>query len=103
MSLWTRIANVFRAEQTNCEIDEELEAHIAEAIARGRQPEEVRRAFGSALRHPSRSEPAGLVVVSDIGAIKSFAPAAQDKQAAVLQSYSMGESGGPPTCMCARS
>jgi putative ABC transport system permease protein len=65
MSLWTRIANVFRAEQTNCEIDEELEAHIAEAIARGRQPEEVRRAFGSALRHREASRDARVLVWMD--------------------------------------
>src|SRR5580658_5365188 len=50
MSLWTRIANVFRGERLNREIDEELEAHIAEAIAKGREPGEVRRLFGSTLR-----------------------------------------------------
>ena len=47
MSLWSRIGNVFRGDNINREIDEEFEAHIAEAIAEGRDPEEARRAFGS--------------------------------------------------------
>jgi predicted permease len=50
MSLLSRIANVFRNERLNGEIDEELRAHMEEAIASGRDPQEVRRAFGSALR-----------------------------------------------------
>jgi predicted permease len=50
MSLWSRISNALRGERLNREIDEEFEAHIEEAIAAGRDPEEARRAFGSALR-----------------------------------------------------
>jgi putative ABC transport system permease protein len=50
MSLWSRLANVFRAERLNREIEEEFEAHIAEAIEQGRNPEEARRAMGAALR-----------------------------------------------------
>lgn len=50
MSLWSRIANVFSGERLNREIDEELESHLEEAIAEGRDPEESRRAFGSPLR-----------------------------------------------------
>src|SRR5271165_918442 len=61
MSLWTRIANVLRGEHLNREIDEELEAHIAEAIAQGRDPAEARRAFGSALRHREGSRDAKIV------------------------------------------
>ena len=49
MSLWSRIANALRGERLNREIDEELQAHIAEAIASGRDPREARRAFGSTL------------------------------------------------------
>ncbi|KAA6458242.1 FtsX-like permease family protein [Acidobacteria bacterium AB60] len=49
MSLLSRIANVFRAERLNREIDEELQAHLDEAIAAGRDPGEARRAFGSPL------------------------------------------------------
>ena len=61
MSLWTRIANVFRGNRLNREIDEELEAHIAEAVENGRDPAEARRAFGSVLRHRERSRDARLV------------------------------------------
>ena len=50
MSLWSRISNALRGERLNRELDEEFEAHIEEAIAAGRDPEEARRAFGSALR-----------------------------------------------------
>lgn len=55
MSLWSRIGNVFQADKVNREIEEEFEAHIAEAIAQGRDPEEARRAFGSALRQREMS------------------------------------------------
>ncbi len=61
MSLRRRIANIFRGERVNREIDEELEAHIEEAIARGRDPGEARRAFGSALRHREESRDVRLV------------------------------------------
>jgi GTP cyclohydrolase III len=61
MSLWTRIANVFRGERVNREIDEELEAHVAEAMADGRDPAEARRALGSALRHRQESRDARLL------------------------------------------
>jgi predicted permease len=49
MSLWSRISNALRGERLNREIDEELQSHIEEAIASGRDPKEARRAFGSAL------------------------------------------------------
>jgi putative ABC transport system permease protein len=61
MSLWSRIANVFRGERVNREIDEELEAHVAEAMADGRDPAEARRALGSALRHRQESRDARLL------------------------------------------
>jgi len=50
MSLWSRVANAVRGERLNREIDEEFESHVEEAIATGRDPEEARRAFGSAAR-----------------------------------------------------
>ena len=50
MSLWSRISNAVRSERLNREIDEELQSHMEEAIASGRDPKEVHRAFGSALR-----------------------------------------------------
>ncbi len=55
MSLWSRMANIFRGERLNREIDEELQAHIDEAVAAGREPGEARRAFGSVLRHREAS------------------------------------------------
>ncbi len=55
MSIWSRVANVFRADRASQEIDEEFAAHIQEAIARGRDPEEARRAFGSMLRQREAS------------------------------------------------
>ena len=50
MSLWSRISNAARGESLNQEIDEELQSHIEEAIASGRDPNEARRAFGSTLQ-----------------------------------------------------
>jgi len=50
MSWWSRMANAFRGDQLSREIDEEIRAHIAEAIEQGRDPAEARRAFGAALR-----------------------------------------------------
>jgi hypothetical protein len=50
MSLWSRISNAVRGERLNSEIEEELQSHIEEAIASGRDPKEAHRAFGSALR-----------------------------------------------------
>jgi predicted permease len=65
MPLWKRVANIFRGEGVNREIDEELESHIAEAIAEGRDPGEARRAFGSALRHRERSRDVRIVAWLD--------------------------------------
>ncbi|MGJ5819236.1 ADOP family duplicated permease [Paludibaculum fermentans] len=50
MSLWTRITNVFRGDGLNREIDEELEGHVADAVAEGRNEGEARRALGAKLR-----------------------------------------------------
>jgi len=55
MSLWSRIANVFRSDLLSREIDEELQSHIQEAIEQGRDPAEVRNWFGPALRHRDAS------------------------------------------------
>jgi len=49
MSFWSRISNAVRGERLNSEIEEELQSHIDEAIAAGRDPNEARRAFGSRL------------------------------------------------------
>ena len=50
MSLWSRISNAARGERLNREIEEELQSHVEEAIASGRDPDEARRAFGPTLR-----------------------------------------------------
>jgi putative ABC transport system permease protein len=61
MSLWSRIINVVRGDRLNREIDEEFESHIQEAIEQGRDPEAVRRAFGSMLRQREESRDIKLV------------------------------------------
>jgi len=65
MSLWSRIANVLRGDRLSCEIDEEIESHIEEAIEQGRDPAEARRAFGSALRHREESRDVRMVAWLD--------------------------------------
>jgi putative ABC transport system permease protein len=65
MSLWSRITNVFRSDSLNREIDEELESHIQEAIEHGRDPVEIRRAFGSTLRHREESRDVRLLAWLD--------------------------------------
>jgi predicted permease len=55
MSLWSRISNAVRGERLNHEIDEELQSHIEEAVASGRDPDETRRTFGSILRQREAS------------------------------------------------
>jgi predicted permease len=60
MSWWSRIANVLRGDRLSREIDEELESHVAEGIAQGRDPAEARRALGPALRLREESRDARL-------------------------------------------
>src|SRR5579862_8305935 len=55
MSRWSRFTNVFRGERLSRDIDEELQSHLAEARARGRDPAEARQAFGSPLLHREHS------------------------------------------------
>ena len=65
MSWWSRIANVLRPDRLSREIDEELQLHIEEAIAQGRDPAEARRALGSALRLREESRDLRLVAWLD--------------------------------------
>jgi predicted permease len=65
MSLWARIANVFGGDRLSREIDEEIQSHIAEAIDEGRDPAEIRKAFGSPLRQREASRDARLLVWLD--------------------------------------
>lgn len=55
MSLLSRIANVFRGERLNREIEEEYASHLEEAILAGRDPAEARKALGNALRRREES------------------------------------------------
>jgi predicted permease len=50
MSWLLRIANVFRAEKLDRDIDEELAAHLDEAREEGRDAADVRRSLGSPLK-----------------------------------------------------
>jgi len=61
MSLLTRIKNALTPNRLHTEIDEELQSHIDEAIANGRDPNEVRRGFGSSLHHRESSRDAKLL------------------------------------------
>jgi predicted permease len=65
MSLWSRLANVFRGDRLSREIDEELESHIEEAISQGRDPAEARLAFGPALRQREESRDIRLIAWLD--------------------------------------
>ncbi|HEU5480560.1 MAG TPA: ABC transporter permease, partial [Candidatus Tumulicola sp.] len=55
MAWWSRLARTFRPTRVTDDIDEELASHLEEAIARGRDPEEARRALGVPLRHREAS------------------------------------------------
>jgi putative ABC transport system permease protein len=50
MSLLSRLANLFRSDRLNREIDEELDSHLADAVDEGRDPDEARHALGPRLR-----------------------------------------------------
>ena len=49
MSLFSRIANVFRGERLNREIEEEYASHVEEAILAGRDPLAARKALAAIL------------------------------------------------------
>lgn len=65
MSLWSRIGYLFRGERLNREIDEELQAHLEEAIAQGRDPDQAQRAFGSTVRIREYSRDVKLITWLD--------------------------------------
>ena len=65
MSLWSRIANVFRGDRLNSEIEEELASHLEEAVRAGRNPAEARRAFGNAARQREQSHDVRVVAWLD--------------------------------------
>lgn len=66
---WSRIANVFRGDRLIREIDEELDAHLAEAVEHGRDPGEARRARGPSLR--LREESRDIRIVPWLDALRA--------------------------------
>jgi predicted permease len=62
VSAWSRFVNALRADRLTRDIDDEIEGHLEEAIAAGRDPVEARRAFGSPLRHREASREIRLLV-----------------------------------------
>ena len=50
MSVFSRIANVFRGDRLNRDIAEEYASHLEEAVLAGRDPAEAKRALGNTLR-----------------------------------------------------
>jgi predicted permease len=71
MSLWSRLANMFHTDRLNREIDEELQSHLAEAAAQGRDPIEARKALGPVLR--LREESRDLRLVTWLDALRADA------------------------------
>ena len=62
MSYWSRVVGAIRGTRLIAEIDEELDAHLAAAIASGRDSTEARRAMGSTLRHRETSRDVRVVI-----------------------------------------
>jgi predicted permease len=62
VSYWSRLVGALRGNRVIAEIDEELDAHLEEATAAGRDPLEARRALGSVLRHREESRDIKVVV-----------------------------------------
>jgi predicted permease len=65
MPIWRKFTNLFRTNRLTDEIDEELQSHLDEALAQGRDPDEARRAFGSPLRHREASMDVRLITWLD--------------------------------------
>ncbi|HTZ56582.1 MAG TPA: ABC transporter permease [Acidobacteriaceae bacterium] len=65
MSLLSRVANVFRGERLNRDIEEEYASHLEEAILAGRDPAEARKALGDTLRRRDESHDIRVVAWAD--------------------------------------
>jgi predicted permease len=62
VSAWSRLVRTLRGNRLMAEIDEEIDAHLRDAIAAGRDPAEARRALGSPLRHREESRDVRIIV-----------------------------------------
>jgi predicted permease len=71
MARWSRLLNAFRGEKVNSELEEELRAHLEEAMEEGRDPEEARKAFGSMLR--TREESRDIRIAAWLDALRADA------------------------------
>jgi macrolide transport system ATP-binding/permease protein len=65
VAYWSRLVSTLRGSRVLAEIDEELDTHVREAVASGRDPAEARRAFGSSLRHREESHDVRVIVWLD--------------------------------------
>jgi hypothetical protein len=61
MSWVSRFANVFRQGRISGEIEEEVAAHIEDAMERGRSAGEAHRAFGNTLQYRERTRDVKLL------------------------------------------
>jgi macrolide transport system ATP-binding/permease protein len=62
VSYWSRLTGALRGDRLTAEIDEELDAHVADAIAAGRDPAEARRALGHRLQHREASRDVRVLI-----------------------------------------
>ena len=62
MTFWSRLTGAVRSDRVLGEIDEELAAHIDEAVAAGRERPDAGRALGSSLRHREESRDIRVLV-----------------------------------------
>lgn len=65
MSLWNRFRNALLPRRVEDEIAEELQAHLDDAVAAGRDPEEARRAMGGVLLQREAARDARVVAWVD--------------------------------------
>jgi macrolide transport system ATP-binding/permease protein len=61
VSLWSRLVFAVRGHRLLSEIDDELDDHIREAIASGRDPAEAKRALGSVLHYREESRDVRII------------------------------------------
>lgn len=69
MSIWSRLANLFRTDRLRREIDDELQSHLAEAMEFGQSSTEARKAIGSLLR--LREESLDTKVIPGIASLRA--------------------------------
>ena len=76
MSFLSKLANVFRGDRVNRDLDEEMQSHLDEAVEHGRDP----RVFGSLLRTREASRDIKLSAWLDAFHTRIFAPIQSQRQ-----------------------